>query len=82
MVFRFPARAKKEQIGGERGMRSSSTDHKRSSTLQAEFEISYRSVEKLKRKNKGKNGHTPTNCSQFGYWNEGNIDGNKKFDNI
>ena len=56
-------------------MRSSSTDHKRSSTLQAKFEISYRSVDKLTRKNKGENGHTPTNRSQFGYWNEGDIDG-------
>ena len=61
-----------------RGVRSSSTDHKRSSTLQAIFELSYRRVDKLTRKNKGKNGHTPTNRSQFGYWNEGNIDRDKK----
>ena len=33
----------------------------------------------MTRKNKGKNGHTPTNRSQFGYWNEGNIDRDKKF---
>ena len=60
-------------------MHSSSTDQKRSSTLQAKYEISYRRVDKLKRtKNKGKNGHTPTNRSQFGYWNEGNIDRDKK----
>ena len=60
-------------------VRSYSTDQKRSSTLQAKYEISYRRVDKLKRtKNKGKNGHTPTNRSQFGYWNEGNIDRDKK----
>ena len=59
-------------------MRSSSTDHKRLSTLQAKFEISYRRVGKLTRKKKGKNGHTPTNSSQFGYWNEGNIDRDKQ----
>ena len=64
-------------MGG--GVRRSSTDHKRSSTLQAIFELSYRRVDKLTRKNKGKNGHTPTNRSQFGYWNEGNIDRDKKF---
>ena len=60
-------------------VRGYSTDQKRSSTLQAKYEISYRRVDKLKRtKNKGKNGHTPTNRSQFGYWNEGNIDRDKK----
>jgi len=33
----------------------------------------------IRTKNKSKNGHTPKNRSQFGYWNESNIDRDKKF---
>jgi len=81
--YSFSSLAKRRRLkesGGGGVVRSSSTDQKRSSTLQAKYEISYRRVDKLIRtKNKSKNGHTPKNRSQFGYWNESNIDKDKKF---